>query len=432
VRLITRNDTSLVVGLIAGTIVVFQRPLRFVWDAAVEVQQRYNVDLLPALTIFIGVFIFHESRRRLQTKADAVIAAAEAAQARRRSAELERLMTFSQALANALDARSLQQALWRHLSAFAGEREFWLLTRKLDRWEIFLRDAGSKTSVEVLESMADRALSPDTLTAARLEGIIDAQAVCFPMLAGGATVGVFGIEDGATLTSDERKALGAAAALIAIAVRNAQLFLETREHSLRDGLTSCFNRGHGIETLAGEMRRANRARQPLSIVMFDIDHFKTINDELGHLRGDDLLRAVGALLTQVLRSTDVRCRYGGDEFLVILPDTPLRGAEQVAESLRREIATLEMVAGDRRISVTASLGVTAALVTDLSVTTLIQRADEALYLAKRAGRNRFSVAGDTGSTPLPGVRAPRLDVPQAPRSDALQAPRLETGNLRHA
>ena len=87
-RLITRNDTSLVVGLIAGTIVVFQRPLRIVWDVAVDIQQRYNVDLVPALSIFLGVFIFHETRKRHQAKADAVIAAAEAEQARKRSAEL--------------------------------------------------------------------------------------------------------------------------------------------------------------------------------------------------------------------------------------------------------------------------------------------------------------------------------------------------------
>jgi diguanylate cyclase (GGDEF)-like protein len=398
VRLITRNDTSLVVGLIAGTIVVFQRPLRIVWDVAVDIQQRYNVDLVPALSIFLGVFIFHETRKRHQARAEAVVAAAEAEQARKRSAELERLMTFSQALANALDATTLQQALWRNLPAFAGEREFWLLTRKQDRWEAFLRDtAVTKKSVEELESMATRALSPATLTEARLEGVMDAEAVCFPMLAGGAAVGVFGVQDGATLTRDERKALGAAAALIAIAVRNVQLFLETLEQSLRDALTNCFNRGHGLDTLDSELRRASRQRQPLSIVMFDIDHFKTINDELGHLRGDDLLRAVGAQLTRVLRSTDVRCRYGGDEFLIILPDTPLLGAEQVAECLRREIATLEMVAGDKRIAVTASLGVAAAVVADLSVTALIERADEALYQAKRAGRNRFSVAGAKSS-----------------------------------
>ena len=139
-RLISKNDASLVVGLIAGTVVIFQRPFRFLWEAAWDVQERYHVDLLPALTIFAGVFIFHEARKRQQAKAEALAAAAEAAQARMRSAELERLMTFSQALANALDPATLQQALWRYLPAFAGEREFWVLTRRPDRWESFLQD----------------------------------------------------------------------------------------------------------------------------------------------------------------------------------------------------------------------------------------------------------------------------------------------------
>ena len=234
-------------------------------------------------------------------------------------------MTFSQALANALEPATLQQALWRYLPAFAGEREFWMLTRRPDRWETFLQDATATRTrpLEELEAIADRALSPDTLADARLTGIVEGDVLCFPMVAAGAAVGVLGIHDGAAITGDQRKALGAATGLIAIAVRNVQLFLETREHSLRDSLTNCFNRGHGLETLDGELRRARRSRQPLSILMFDIDRFKTINDELGHLRGDDLLRAVGAQLTRVLRSTDVRCRYGGDEFLIILPDTPL-------------------------------------------------------------------------------------------------------------
>jgi len=202
-------------------------------------------------------------------------------------------------------------------------------------------------------------------------------------------VGVLGVRPGDTLTPDQRRSLGAAAALIAIAVRNVQLFLETREHSLRDNLTGCYNRGHGLEMLDLEMRRARRGRQPLSIIMFDIDHFKTINDELGHLRGDDVLRAVGAQLTRVLRSTDIRCRYGGDEFLIILPDTPLAGARHVAESLCREVATLAMVSGGRTIAVSASLGVATAAHADLGVTGLIERADGAMYQAKRLGRNRF-------------------------------------------
>jgi diguanylate cyclase (GGDEF)-like protein len=126
--------------------------------------------------------------------------------------------------------------------------------------------------------------------------------------------------------------------------------------------------------------------------MFDIDHFKTINDRLGHLRGDDLLRAVGAQLTRILRSTDVRCRYGGDEFLVILPDTPLIGAQQVAESVRREMATLAMVTDGKTVPVTVSIGVAAAGPDELGATALVKRADDALYRAKRAGKDRVSVA----------------------------------------
>lgn len=393
-RLITRNDASLVVGLIAGTVVIFQRPLRLVWETAWDVQERYHVDLLPALTIFLGVFIFHEARKRQQAKAEALAAAAEAAQAKMRSAELERLMTFSQALANALDPTTLQQALWRYLPAFAGEREFWVLARRPDRWETLLQEttATRGRSVEALEAMADRAVSPETLADARLAGIVEGDVLCFPMVAGVA-VGVLGIHDGATITGDERKALGVATGLVAIAVRNVQLFLETREHSLRDSLTNCFNRGHGLEALDRELDRARRSRQPLSILMFDIDHFKTINDELGHLRGDDLLRAVGAQLTRVLRSTDVKCRYGGDEFLIILPDTPLVGAQQAAESVRRMTATLAMVAGGKTIPVTVSVGVAAAGPAELGATALIERADNALYQAKREGRDRCSVAG---------------------------------------
>jgi diguanylate cyclase (GGDEF)-like protein len=392
-RLITRNDASLVVGLIAGTVVIFQRPLRFAWDAAREVQEHYRVDLLPALTIFVGVFLFHEARKRHQMKAEALAVAADAAQARMRSAELERLMTFSQALASALDATTLQQALWRYLPDFAGERECWVLARRGDRWEPLLRatTTAPRQLSEEREGMADRAMSPETLTDTRLRGVLEGDVLCFPMVAGTA-VGVLGIHDGATITGEQRQALGVVAGLIAIAVRNVQLVLDTQEHNLRDSLTNCVNRGHGLEALERELDLARRSRQPLSILLFDVDHFKTINDELGHLRGDDLLRAVGALLTRVLRSTDVRCRYGGDEFLIILPGTPLAGARQAAESVRRKMATLAIVSGGKTIPVTVSVGVAAAGLAELGITALIERADNALYQAKRNGRDRYHVA----------------------------------------
>jgi diguanylate cyclase (GGDEF)-like protein len=391
VRLITRNDTSLAVALMVGAIVVFQQPLHFLLDVARDVEVRYHLDLLPALTIMTGVFIFHEYRKRQLANAESRARATEAAQARRRSAELERLMTFSQALANALDDSTLQQVLWRYLPAFTGERDFWVLRRRIDRWEALLQDTTRvKRSMEVLEAIADRALAGGAFWDC-LEPIRDTEPVCFPMFAGGEVVGMVGTHDGATLTHDDRKALGAATALIAIAMRTVQLFKDTTDHSIRDALTGCFTRGHGLEILDQELRRARRSGLPLSVVMFDIDQFKTINDELGHVRGDEVLRAVGEQLARVLRGTDICCRYGGDEFLIILPETHIAGAEHVAENLRREIATLTISAGERTIGVTVSVGVTAAAPGEMEATTLIDRTDDALYRAKRAGRNRFCV-----------------------------------------
>jgi diguanylate cyclase (GGDEF)-like protein len=394
-RLITRSDTSLTIGLIVGTVVVFQQPLHFLLDIARDVEERYHLDLLPALTIFTAVFIFNQYRKRQVAKAAAFAASADAARARMRSEELERLMIFGQALANALDLPTLQQALWKHLPRFVHERAFWVLARVSGRWQEVLQDTThtKQRSMDVMEPMADRAISEEGPSEGRIEGISNAEAVCFPMRAGGEAIGVLGIPGGIALTLEDRKAIGAAAALIAIALRNVQLFRETRDHSVRDRLTGCFNREYCLETLQRELRRAKRSVRPLSIVMFDIDNFKRLNDELGHLGGDEILRAVGAQLTRVLRSTDVACRYGGDEFLIILPDTDLQGAERVAETLRREVATLALAGtGERVFAVTASVGLATAAPGELDATAFIKMADEALYQAKHLGRNRVCAA----------------------------------------
>lgn len=387
-HLIKRNDTSLAIALVAATIILFQQPLRSLLDFARDIEGQYHVDLIPALMLLLVVFTLHENRKRAQAKADAQTSAAEATQTRARNEELEQLMAFGEALANAHDRTTLQQVVWRHLPSFARGREFWVLTRKGDRWELLAQDGASPRSVETLEQIARHALEPQAV-AAHAGGGSDELRI--PLIAGGAPVGVAGFR-GAALSTQDRNALGAAAALMAIAVRNVQLFLDTRELSLRDGLTNCFNRAHAITTLDSELRRARRAGRPLSILMFDIDHFKSINDELGHLRGDELLKLVSTHLSQVVRSTDVRCRYGGDEFLVILPDTPAIGAEQVAEVIRREISALRIAAGSQSRSTSISIGVASAQPSDRTPEALIERADAALYDAKRSGRNRVSVA----------------------------------------
>jgi diguanylate cyclase (GGDEF)-like protein len=177
-------------------------------------------------------------------------------------------------------------------------------------------------------------------------------------------------------------------------LRNAELFREVRENSLRDGLTGCFNRTHALEAIEVELQRSRRSHAPLSLIMFDIDHFKQINDSYGHLCGDAVLAAVGARIRDVLRGTDLTCRYGGEEFLIVLPETVREGAERVAEMLRAELANMALEWKDATIRVTASFGVTTRHPSELDAHALIGRADAALYQAKALGRNRVQCAAE--------------------------------------
>ena len=136
----------------------------------------------------------------------------------------------------------------------------------------------------------------------------------------------------------QRRMLAAASALLAMSLKNAQLFREVRDNSVRDGLTGRVNRTHALEMIDTELRRARRSQRPLSLIMFDLDRFKDVNDHYGHLCGDAVLATVGRRTKEVLRGSDLKGRYGGEEFLVLLPETPLEGGKRVAEALRRDIA----------------------------------------------------------------------------------------------
>jgi diguanylate cyclase (GGDEF)-like protein len=181
--------------------------------------------------------------------------------------------------------------------------------------------------------------------------------------------------------------LAATAALLGVSVKNAELFGVIHENSVRDGLTGCFNRKHAIEVLEGELRRSRRAKLPVSMLMFDLYHFKAINDTFGHLCGDAVLSAVGARMNAALRGSDLKCRYGGEEFLVILPDTPLPGACRVAETLPLNDADRSVPWNDRTIAITARFGIAIAEGDDVDAMSLLERADRALYSAKQSGRN---------------------------------------------
>ncbi len=172
-----------------------------------------------------------------------------------------------------------------------------------------------------------------------------------------------------------------------------------------DYLTGLRTRRYFEEQLARELKRAKRIRGALALIMIDIDHFKRVNDEHGHLAGDMLLRQVGTVLKQDRREIDTIARYGGEEFVLLLPDTTGSGAQQLAERLRKDIEGRHLAAGtSERVRLTISLGVAAFPRDAQSPMELLAAADAALYGAKHAGRNRVIVYDES---PCAAGAAPR-------------------------
>jgi diguanylate cyclase (GGDEF)-like protein len=166
---------------------------------------------------------------------------------------------------------------------------------------------------------------------------------------------------------------------------------ELREQAVRDGLTNLFNRRYLDETLERELARAKREGYPLSLVMIDIDHFKKLNDTYGHQAGDKVLRELAALLWGNIRAEDVPCRYGGEEFLVLLPRMPLDIALERAENWRKSLEATRVPFGDFHLETTISCGLSAYPDHARTPDDLIRCCDEALYKAKRHGRNRCEI-----------------------------------------
>lgn len=166
----------------------------------------------------------------------------------------------------------------------------------------------------------------------------------------------------------------------------------------RDYLTGCLNRRTWEQRLQIEFARSGRSGDSLACVFFDLDDFKRVNDQHGHATGDLLLKHVVQVIQQQLRIVDALGRYGGEEFVLLLPDTQLEGARDVAERIRQALMDAPLRAGQDAITMTASFGV-AVLGETETQTSFLRRADDAMYEAKRLGRNRVEVAPDPGRTP---------------------------------
>lgn len=179
---------------------------------------------------------------------------------------------------------------------------------------------------------------------------------------------------------------------------NLDLTLKNRalsEISARDSLTGLYNRWYVMEKIDSEMNRSIRHGSPVSLIMLDIDHFKRVNDSFGHSAGDRVLRSVGQVLRDSCRVYDVAGRYGGEEFCIVLPETRVGNTSVVAERIRERLAASRFEVGADSVVVTASIGIAGIDSSEVegavSSSTLIDRADQALYSAKHHGRNRVEM-----------------------------------------
>jgi len=219
--------------------------------------------------------------------------------------------------------------------------------------------------------------------------------ICAPMMAQGETLGLLYLTarpDAGNVTgelSEAKQQLATAVAeQIALALSNLKLRETLRQQSVRDPLTGLYNRRFLEETLDRELARLERKNLPLSLIMIDVDHFKTFNDTFGHEAGDAVLRDLGGILQRHVRGGDIACRYGGEEFTIVLPEASLEIGRQRAEMLREAARELRLVHDGKSLgAVTLSLGVACFPEHGRRRDHLLQVADAALYAAKDGGRN---------------------------------------------
>lgn len=167
---------------------------------------------------------------------------------------------------------------------------------------------------------------------------------------------------------------------------------ELKRQALTDPLTGLSNRRHYEMLFEREHERCRRHKSPMTVGMIDLDHFKRVNDTYGHDVGDEVLKFVAKVMQLPLRQTDILGRFGGEEFIVILPDTSLEQAQAIAERMRRALEDDALMHGDVRISITATFGLTQVRADDVDLQDCVRRADDALYEGKRSGRNRVTLA----------------------------------------
>jgi diguanylate cyclase (GGDEF)-like protein/PAS domain S-box-containing protein len=224
---------------------------------------------------------------------------------------------------------------------------------------------------------------------------LQAGSLCVPLTVQGETLGVLCLTDGIT-PKDSHRVQQQLAVMVGEAIKlslsNLRLREKLHEQAMRDPLTGLFNRRYLEETLPRELHRAQREKSPVCVVMLDLDHFKQFNDTFGHEVGDLMLRKLGEVLQNNLRKSDIACRQGGDEFLLVLTDSSLEHTWQRVEQFRILVKEMQIRHDGNQLGVmTLSAGIVEAGEYRKTVGELLRAADKALYVAKQAGRDRIVI-----------------------------------------
>jgi diguanylate cyclase (GGDEF)-like protein len=229
------------------------------------------------------------------------------------------------------------------------------------------------------------------------------------MMARGETLGVFQVRydpmpvqssptDVETWRQSQKLLAVSVATQVALAVASLRLRESLRDQSIRDPLTGLFNRRFMQESLDREMQRARRKTRPLCVIFIDIDHFKRFNDVFGHDAGDTILRSFADLLRSFFRGDDVICRYGGEEFALILPESNEQDAAVRMNQFRENVKRMTVLHESRTLDpVSVSVGVAAFPKNGNSIESLLRAADQALYISKAEGRDRVNIAPVRGA-----------------------------------